>query len=205
MKKNNNKSKYLALTFCLVPLGVQSAGNCKVAATTCEVDKMITQKLLSAPQPGSSIPANIAVTSRITGVSNFIPDRRNGRSDYTGSATLTLEVYNGTSDTVDVTCSGESPASLTYYGYSGGQVNSSSNTQITPTPSGAETPPALTIKAAASGSVSTSTDTSTTPVTSFSPSNLWGVSMTGKYLCTITPADTAYDAATVLVPVTFDS
>ncbi|MDF1645900.1 MAG: hypothetical protein P1U61_02810 [Legionellaceae bacterium] len=203
--QKNNKSMCLALTLCLIPFGAQALGKCKVAATTCEVEKMITERMLSAPQPDNAIPANIAVTSRIIGISNFVPEKKNGRSDYTGSATLTLEIYNGTNDTVDVTCSGAAPAYLKYYGYSGRQITSATNTQITPTPSAAETPPALSITAAASASAATSADTATTAVTSFSPSSLWGVSMIGSYLCTITPADTAYDETTILVPVTFDS
>ncbi len=203
--KKNNQPKYLALALCLLPLGLQAAKTCKVAATTCEVESIITQRLLSAPQPNNAIPANVAVTSKITGISNFIPEKKNGRSDYTGSATLTLEIYNGTNDTVDVSCSGASPGYLKYYGYSGSKITSATNTQLTPTPSGAETPPDLSITAAASGAVSASADTTTTEVTAFSPSSLWSVTMTGQYLCTITPADTAYDAITVLVPVTFDS
>lgn len=201
----NNKSKCLALTLCLVPLGTYAADSCKVAATRCEVEKIITQKLAAAPQPGNALPASAAVTAKITGVSNFVPDKKNGSSDYTGNATLTLSIYNGTSDTVDVSCSGDSPAQLKYYGYSGSKITSSTNTLLTPTPSGAGTPPALSISAGAATSVSASADTDTTAVTSFSPSNLWSVSMTGQYLCTITPADTNYEAVTVLVPVTFNS
>ncbi len=203
--QKNNKSKYLALTFCLIPLGAQAAGNCKVAATTCEVERIVANKLAAAPQPNNAIPANIAVTSKITGVSNFIPEKKNGRSDYTGSATLTLEIYNGTDSTVDVVCSGASPAYLKYYGYSGRKITSSTNTLLTPTPADAGTPPTLSIAAAASLSVSTSTDTVTTAVTAFSPDSLWSVTMTGQYLCTITPADTSYTEVTVLVPITFDS
>ncbi len=203
--QNNNKSKYLALTLCLLPLGTQAAANCKVAATACEVEKIVTKRLAAAPQPNNALPASLVVTSKITGVSNFIPEKRNGRSDYTGSATLTLEIYNGTSDTVDVTCSGASPAYLKYYGYSGRNITASSNTELTPTPSAAATPPALSITAAAATSVSSSADTATTAVTAFSPDTLWSVTMTGQYLCTITPVDTNYEEVTVLVPVSFDS
>lgn len=186
-------------------MSTQATAQChdRIAATKCEVHEMISQAQFSL-QPGNPVPANVAVTLQIMAVSSFQPSKQNGAANYSGSATLTLTAYNGTAATVDVSCATTTPSALSYYGYSGSKITDATNIAITATPAAAATPPALSIAAAAAEATSTVSGT-TTAVTSFTPNNLWSVSMSGQYLCTITPADTAYAPATVLVPVHFSS
>lgn len=214
MKKVKNTVNYafhlkrVAILLAVIELGTLSSGasavsaECRVAATRCEVKDMINQAQF-APQPGEALPANVAVTLHIAATNNFQPAKSKGPSNYAGNGSLTLNVYNGTAAAVGVTCA-SATGSLNYYGYSGASITTATNVSLTPTPAGAATPPALSIATASAGATST-VSASTTAVTSFAPSNLWGVTMSGQYLCVITPTDTAYATATVLAPVNFSS
>ena len=212
-QKTKNKIKTFAGVFILMATSYDAiavgAGSCKVAATKCEVENMITKASL-APQTSHPLPIATFVALNITSLENFKPAEVYGAQPYSGNASMKLNVQNFTtspSDTaVTVLCT-TSAAEIDYQGYVGNNITVAVNTSLNPSNAGDASYVTLTSGAVASGGTGTDTKAlaeaaASAAITLTFTDLAWTFEVKGYYTCVITPATGIYTASTVYVPIT---